>query len=304
MCDATHVPGNYLTLLFTIHHTSDQEIIDDILLRTMVTLGDVSIARLDRIETRRFRDIVSELPSTILSSDSVEHERAKEREMRDNTSPSRQSKKVNEETDEESALQFQEKVNGVYRVLKNNEIMGQVLRTKYGNITRVRIEEIIEIMADGGLRLVNFVLKDEDEIVEMAHYIKAKNPDYNIERIKRELGWFSFVWTMTNIERIVKSFNIPDIRSSIQNVAQRAETPAFDVISYFSLLDAAKQLRDKERSELARLMKKHRDPFVKGVLSLRTQHYINTHRSQAKVEQSVCSLLGIKYHARPPQMLG
>ena len=303
MCDATHVPGNYLTLLFTIHHTSDQEIIDDILLKTMITLDDVSVARLDRIETRRFQDIVSELPSTILSSDSVEYERTKERDMRDNALRSRQSSEMNEESEEESTLQFQEKVNGVYRVLKNNEIMAQVLRTKYGNITKDRIEEIIEIMADGGLRLVNFVLKDEDEIIEMAQYVKAKNPDYDVERIKRELGWFSFVWTMTNLERIVKSFNIPEIRPSIQNVAQRSGTPAYDLISYFSLLDAAQQLTEQERSELARLMKKHRDPFVKGVISLRTQHYINTHRSQVMVEQSVCSLLGIKYRTRPSQML-
>ena len=65
---------------------------------------------------------------------------------------------------------------------KNNEIMGQILRNKYGSITKQKIEEIIDIVADGGLRLVNFVLKDKDEISDMAHYVKAKNPDYDIQK--------------------------------------------------------------------------------------------------------------------------
>ena len=301
MCDATHVPANYLTLLFTIHHTSDQCIIDDILLRTMFTLEDVHIARLDRAETRRFGDIVSSLSGTGLSSHSVEHERKKERSRRDNAARAREGIEAERESDEDVGDELREKMNGIYRVLKNNEIMGQVLRNKYGNITKSRIEEIIEIMADGGLRLVNFVLKDQDELIEMAHYVKTKHADYDIEEIKRELTWFSFAWTMMNVQRIVKSINIPEIRPSIESLAKRTGTPAYDVINYFSLLDAAPELTEKARAELARLIKEHPDPFVKGVLSLRTQHYINTHRSRANVEQSICSLLGIKYVARPMQ---
>lgn len=86
MSEATYVPANYLTLLFTIHHAGDNKIIDDILLRTMVTLDDVPVATLDRIETRRFRDIVAGLPKSILSTESVEEERYKEREARDDVS--------------------------------------------------------------------------------------------------------------------------------------------------------------------------------------------------------------------------
>ena len=81
-------------------------------------------------------------------------------------------------------------------------------------------------------------------------------------------------------------------------VAERTGTPAYGMIGYFTLLDAALELTEKERTELARLLKKHPDPFVRGVLSIRTQHYMNTHRSKANVEQSICSLLGIKYLPR------
>ena len=298
MSEATYVPANYLTLLFTIHHASDNKIIDDILLRTMVTLDNVPVATLDRVETRRFRDIVAGLPKSILSAESVEEERYKEREARDDVS----NGSIEEEYTDDNEPEVQETVNGLYRVLKNNEIIGQILRNKYGSLPRDYVEEMIRVVADGGLRLVNLVLKDEHEISEVAHYIKTKYPDYDFEEIKRELGWFSFMWAMTSVESIVKCINVPEIRTSIHNVTQAITTPAYDIISYFTLLDTAPTLSDDVKDELNRLLKKHPDPFLKGVLSIRTQHYMNTHRSKTRLEQSICSSLGIKYVPRlmPP----
>ena len=111
-----------------------------------------------------------------------------------------------------------EAVNDIYRVLKNNEIMGQVLRNKYGSIRKDKIEEVIEIVADAGLRLVNFILKDEDEIMEMAHFIKARNPKYDLARIRKDLRTFSFLWTIVNVEHVVRAVNTPEMRPSIDTV--------------------------------------------------------------------------------------
>ena len=74
---------------------------------------------------------------------------SREREARD------ASESLIGEDDEsgDDGLEAHEAVNGIYRVLKNNEIMGQILRNKHGSIYRKTIEEFIEIMADGGLRL-------------------------------------------------------------------------------------------------------------------------------------------------------
>ena len=48
MCEQSYMPTNYLTLLFIIHHTNNDEIIDDILLRTMCTLDSVDPAKLNQ----------------------------------------------------------------------------------------------------------------------------------------------------------------------------------------------------------------------------------------------------------------
>ena len=289
MCEDSHREASYLTLLFAIHHTNDESIIEDILLRTMCTLESVDAATLDRQETKGFRNLIAELPENILSETSVEEAREQERDGRE----------VMEVEEEEGEEELQEHpVNAVYRILKNNKVMGQVLRNKHGNLERERIEEIVEIVADSGLRLVSLALKDEEEIARFARYIKDAEPEWDFERIKKVLQVLSFLWTMINVNEVVGAINVPEIRPAVDAVVERRNTPAYDLIGYFNRLDGARQLTDVERTKLERLLKKHDDEFLRRVLSLRTQHYMNTHYSKAQIEQSICSSLKIRYAPR------
>ena len=77
MCEHNHIPSNYLTLLFIIHHTNNNEIIDDILLRTMCTLETVEPAKLNRDETDSFKELFDAFPKNILSPNSVKEEKKK-----------------------------------------------------------------------------------------------------------------------------------------------------------------------------------------------------------------------------------
>ena len=152
MCEQSHVSSNYLTLLFIIHHTNDSQIIDDILLRTMCTLDNVDPARLNRTETDSFKETVGNLPENILSGNSVAEERKKERGIRDINED-----QVETEDDSEEPID-KNPVNDIYRILKNNEIMGQILRNKYGSLEKTKIKEVIETVSDSGLRLVKLGL--------------------------------------------------------------------------------------------------------------------------------------------------
>ena len=293
MCSDSHRESNYLTLLFTIHHTSDSSIIDDILLQTMSTLDSVQPATLEPEETNRFSNVLSALPDNILSSDSVEKTRAKERATQDEIENTRTDEdNLSGDTLEESPA------NAIYRILKNNKIMGQILRNKYGNLERSKIKETIEVVADGGLRLVNYVLGSEEEITDVVSFIKAQHPDWDTAKIKRGIELFSFLWTMVNVEQVVHAVNIPDIGNVVDDVVSERNTPAFRLIGYFTQLDNADELTEKERNKLAGLLKQYDDSFIRHVLSIRTQYYMNTHRSKAMTEQAICSLLGIQYRQR------
>ena len=255
----------------------------------MCTLDTVQPAVLDRTETRRFKDIIAGLPTNILSNDSVVKERKRQRDGRDLT------EKQDGYDGDTDGIDQQSLVNDIYKIFKNNEIMGQILRTKYGTLKKETIVEIIETIADSGLRLVNFVLKDEKEIADTAHYLHAKYPKDDIKKIKNYLQFFSFFWTIVNVEKVARAINVPEIIETVDSVVTRKGSPAYDLIGYFSLLDSSPEISRKVNKRLGYLLNTHKDLFVKWVLSIRTQYYMNTHDSGASMEQSVCSLLDIKY---------
>ena len=172
---------------------------------------------------------------------------------------------------------------------------GQVLKNKYGTLDRSRVEDIVETIAEGGLRVVNILLKDEREIEYLARHLQKEVPDSSLNEVKNILRYFSFIWTMNSVERIVTAVSHPEIRDILSKIVARKDTPAYDLIEYFSRLDGAKEMTDTVRDKLDALLKKHGDRFVQSVLSVRTQHYLNTHRTRESVAQSVCALLGIEY---------
>ena len=288
----SHIAPNYLTLLFIIHHTDDDRVIDDVLIQVMCTLDTVKPALLVPSETKIFNDIIAGLPERILSNDSVEEERERERKLRDFNDTEMDTKNVAEPPDSENP------VNDIYRILKTNGILGQILRNKYGSLEKDRIAEIIMVTADSGLRLINFAFRDEKDIIDYALYIHKKYPKEDLTRIKRILRYISFLWTMINIEKIVSAINHPEIRSVVQEIVSEQSTPAYDLIGYFSRLDSATELHDGVARHLGKLLSRHDDLFIRRVLSLRTQHYMNTHTSKGPIEQAICSLLDIRYVSR------
>ena len=293
MCASSHREAHYLTLLFTIHHTNDQTIIDDILRQTKSSLDSFTPATLNLAETRQFSDIISALPEAILSTASVPESRRDERARRDDL-----TQQIDNAHDDDEMEDEHEIVNGIYMILKNNKIMGQVLRNRYGTLEKTRIEEIVEVIADSGLRLVNFLLVDEDQIVQLARYYNEKDPAWDLAMIRRALTMLSFVWTMINVEEIVGALSVPDIDESVDAVVMRKNTPAYDIVGYFRKLDSARRLTRSERNALASLLKRNKDAFVQRVVSMRTQHYMNTHESAREIEQSICDLLRIRYARR------
>ena len=154
------------------------------------------------------------------------------------------------------------------------------------------------MVAESGLRLVNILLIDEDQIIKLAGYIADQRPEWDVDHIKRGLAFLSFMWTMLQIEEIVTSIHFPQIAEAVAAVVNKRDNPAYDLIGYFSHLDSIENLSTRERNVLRRIWRKHDDTFLRCVISLRTQYYMNIHESRASHEQAVCAVLGVPYIAR------
>ena len=301
LCDDIHLETNFLTILFTIHHTNDNRLVDDILLRTMFAFDHVEPAELTKTETNAFGTILGALPESILPDEPVEDVRALTRDTHDKLRELG-ADSVGTVPDD---VAFTPIVN-MLRIYRNSKIMGQVLRTKHGNINIKKLEEIIETIAEAGLRLIRISLMDEQQINRMKEAVRSQIKDLepDIQEIDEEqltlnIEYLTLIGVLLNIQQIVSCVNVPEIEPIVNQIVNRKNNAAFDLIGYCAMLESSAKLTWRARHDLARLLDKHDDIFVKRILSFVTQGYMGAHTSDAPVEQSICALLGIKYVARP-----
>ena len=299
LCESSHREASYLVILFIIHHSADDSIIFNLLFKTMDLVEGIQPATLEPKETQRFSDLIAELPEDILSDKPAQQLRKEERERLDALEEGQFHGRSLDETEESDAEVFSDKADELYKILRNNQIMGQILRNRYGVLGRRTIQDIIQTIAESGLQLVNWMLESEESISDWASYIGQKYTDWDTEQIKTALRALSFHWTILNVEMVVGIFNVPEIGEDVESVVQRNPTPAFGLIKYFCQLDSASKIEDKQRNTLKALLREHKnDPFIQKILSLRTQSYMNTHHSGEPIERSVCHSLGLIYRPR------
>jgi hypothetical protein len=310
MIENSHKRNNALSIIFTIHHSQSDDIIDEILTHTLCSVDGIAPAKLDYAETKVFNELLSEIPSKIESENTVAEERLKEREHRDIL----ETKQVDESPEDIEKGDHEALLGQVFKCRKNIEILSQILKNKSGDLEIPQLTEIVETICDAGLRLAKLLLAGEKEFDEMISYIKKqyfesedydpeKHKDEQFEDIKRIFMLRAFIWVISNVELIVSAIGKPGIRQIIDDLAESKNTPAYEMIKYFYSLDTAKKFEMENRDHLHRLVNKYdKDEmfFLFKVLSMRTQYYINTHSIKGPVHQAVCSTLEIPYKAKLP----
>ena len=290
--DKNYLKQNTLILLFILHHTEDMSLIEGVLLNSMCAFDNIQEAMLDSKETKFILDIIQNLPKDIISDRPVDEERKKEREAKDLV------ESENRKTENHDYDGTVEGINDIYKILKNNEVFSQILRNHYGNLDKKFIREIIKTIIDSGLRLVKILL-DEQQIYELVEFIHTRVPNGETNKIEDLCRFLCFIGVMKNIERIAYSISVKEIRELVTEVVSKNSTPAYEIVRYFSVLNAIEKFTKKEKKDFLDLYRRHKkNIFVQKVLSLRTQYYFNTHTVEHDVQQSVCSEIGIQYKPR------
>ena len=298
MIEHSYVQGNTLSLTFAIHHANDTKILEEIMLHTVCSVENVEPAKLDADETKIFDEILVSLPERILSDRNVDEERERERANIDN---------ITEDDQEDIDFENDEIDHEMFKLSQNIEILSQILKNKSGLLEKHKVSEIIEVICDGGLRLVGCVLFGEDDIEDLKNYVeqryesevgfdKSIQKDKIIRGLSKIIRFSVFLWTMENLGRLVAAISKPELKDLVKEIRKNKKTPAFDVIYYFYLLNVGDSYGEQHKAELGQLVEKYdvkKMKFLHRIISLRTQHYFNTHIVKEPIKQSVRTLLNL-----------
>jgi len=320
MIENNYIKNNSLVIIFTIHHSNDIEIIDEVLTYTMCAHDDFKPATLNANELKIFNDLLYWIPELISNNGSVDALREEERNRRDvheirheEDNEVAVEKQVQDEPAKEQSKKF---INQIYQCYKNIEILSQILKNKFGSLRKDKVAEIVEIVCDAGLRLAGLYMSKDVSVEELIVYIhkaymesedydEKKSKEEHLTEIRRQIVLRIFLWVMMNLEKTVSAINKPEICEIVKNVKDDKKTPSYDLIYYFYTLDTALNFDDSMKEQLDYLIEKYKDKeveFLRRVLSIRTQYYLNTHNVRTQMRQSVSSSLGIEYKPKPLEL--
>ena len=161
------------------------------------------------------------------------------RKRRDEAEAHLEDAATDDEFEEEDASN--EGLNDVYKALKNMEILGQILRNKYGSLPRAKIEEAIDFVTDAGLRLIK-VHTNQDQIKHFETYcievLRNKNMAVD-DKQKAEKFLRNIIRTMVFLTigallyKVVDSIRKPELLEIVESMYQPKDTPRLRLASYY-----------------------------------------------------------------------
>jgi hypothetical protein len=294
-----HLKENALSIVFTIHHAQNQEVLDTIQLHCLCLLDDVKVATLSTQETRFMNELVNKLPHDIVSKESVEENRRKENDKKDQIIARSENDEAVDDGNEVSI-----KINKGLRII---EVFGQILKNRAGSFEKPKVIELIEHTTELGLRLLNLFLQSYQtqdfkiflskmlEQAEEENLTLHKNPmsqEKKIEFIERTVQLFGYIVTVGMLNRICYALNSEKLTQPLNDLVSKKSTPAFSMINY--LVQTSQNGVDFEHfSGLYKDFDQTKNHWAKRTLSYYVQSYLNVHKVNFKTRQKIYQVLGI-----------
>jgi hypothetical protein len=295
-----HLKQNALIVIFTVHHTQNKAILENILAHCVCCFDDVKAAELTVDETQFMNELIAELPADIVSKKSVGETRKEIRERQD---------REHDDSDREDKEAEEVKAIDINKGLRILEVLGQILKNRGGSFERDIVLETLESTIDLGLRILNLLL-DSFRTPEFSEWLSKSLEDFEREYISEHRRSFSdekrkkfvaktiqimgYMLTVSMLNRISFSVNSEKLMEAIGILSDKKKTPAYQMIGFLTKL-SQNGLETQELKQLIASFDKNKNFWAKKTISYYAQGYLSTHNIKFKERQKIYSLLEIDY---------
>ena len=304
LVDRGHVRENALTLIFVVHHAQDDAMVNLLISRTMGVLGETGAATLSPEETKLLETALEELPRQLVTDGSVEAGRVAERRRRD-----RLEGQVSEEDTGDGGAKGVDARNELIRSWRMMDVLGQVLRNKYGSFSKSKLREVVGSISEAGLRLAK-VFVTEERIVSLENFFMEKARDSSlarderemIEYLRRHVRLIVVLLILGVLEHIGACVRKPELDEIVRDVCELGGTPAYELIGFGFAINAANELTAIEAAQFEELLRRFgrdRNAVAERLLTMSLEKYLSTHQVEYGVRQRLYRKLGLGYSANP-----
>lgn len=252
ICANMHTETNANILIFLMHHTRDERVLDEILLREYMIFDGEQPSTFDKEETKHILEYVKDVEQMALEKRDIESERKKALEIRDI-----KEKEFNEDNDEYSEVS--EVFADIIRSARMVDVIGQILRNRYGSMPKNQLVKLARSGYDSGLKFMTFWLnltrQDEDYLLSLfsAALIehKDKSDDQRRKIARRAYLNLTYGVCISVIQRIANSLGSEQLLNIFDYLeSERPDSIAVKLICITIKLEFTKQIPKDELSRL------------------------------------------------------
>lgn len=305
-----HKKDNSNIIVFITHHAKNADLLDSILLSTMVNFENCAEATLEKQETEFINKSIERLQQLTTTSNNHSPDAVRNKELKTKDTLKPIEDKIEDEVENSEDLLLIE----IRKSAKSIEIIGQIMRNQYGTFKKDKLRELFQEGQNAGLRLlksfIDLMNNDEghmDEFIQqrLLQIAEEKGHELSKEKAKSISGLlvtrFSYLVIFGWLHKIVDSLGYDKLIDIADEVNNETNTVASKLIN-FSIhtwhkkeinFDKLKCLYKEFDCDKSVLDKNDKVNYVaKRMLDEIVLRYIYMHKIDFKDKQKIDSLLG------------
>jgi len=257
LCENLHTEKNSNILIFLVHHSKDKAIIDEILRHASVVFNNYKEANLDEDDTKHLVEYITSIPKLVIEQKNIDDERKKTLKAKDEANLENDTDESSEEQPNDSdQLDILSEINRSVRIV---EIIGQILRNRYGSLTKEQLTALSLSAYSSGLKFLNFFLTgtrdNQDYILKVIQENFRKNTTFSNEKISKEARniflMFCYGTSYNVIKKIANSLGSDKLIPIFEEIARnQPDSPAIQLIQIAICMEFKKKIPKKELSIL------------------------------------------------------
>lgn len=300
-------------LMFLIHFSSDEFIIDELLKNAKEVFNDLTPCKLED-DISQINQLVAELPKLYLKSKSYEEVREEENNHKDQNEIQKNGNEINNkdyDVDEDvSEIDIVSKLNLSFKLI---EILGQIIKNNpSGSMSGPIKHQVLKETYELGLRTLNvffsslndntdFILNQLIEIISKIEENRNKNRSEEnkieiekerISKVARQL-LFSLCTqiSFTFIKKISDSVGTTKLMEKYSKVQEEMDFASVKLINLLIKLDQGSGFPDRDLQTIKTYVEKH--PMSYFLLKRMVVNHLHRHPVGYKDKQRICTFLGI-----------
>lgn len=308
LCEKIYKKDFANILIFTIHHSVDTNLLDEIELHCLVSLDNFPVISLYPEDTSFMNNLMTSIPKEIEDSRNCEERRIAIRRNQDMIDEEEHQNFLNSDTTETSDPLFIE----IEKAMKIIEVLGQIIKNRSGSFKKPKVKELMYEVEKLGLRILSFflnTLKDDEFkkwICERIDVIEKEKGNFldkkNIEKIvERNIEIMGFLLIIGILQKTYFCLTTKKIISLQEEISKDENTVAFDFILIFFKL-SYEELDYKFIEFYYDKFCKANNFWAKGILTLLVKSYLDLHHVDYNKRQKFASLFGFTYKPNKPQL--